>query len=171
MKKVVSFLVCFVVVALAACTMPVAIIASVVHITELSHTEYLQKNSGLDLSGCTVISAEDTHGGFHGDGVLIVTIDCTEIASSVFQQTEDWNSLPLSDDLQSFLYGGECTLGNGDRAGIPELTNGRYFFWDRHSQSADPTSDRELFERSSLNFSLVLYDTDRSRLYLFELDT
>lgn len=171
MKKVASFLVCFVVVALAACTMPVAMVASVAHITELSHTEYLQKICGLDLSGCTVISAEDTHGGFHGDGDLIVTIDCTKNADSVSRQTEDWNSLPLSGNLQSFLYGGEYTLGYGDKAGIPEFTNGRYFFWDRHSQSTDPTSDEELFERYSFNFSLVLYDTEHSLLYLFELDT
>ena len=171
MKKAISFSVQFVVVALIALILPVAMVGLVAYSTEFSHPEYVKKLSGLDISGSAIVSVEDTHGGFHGDGHLIVQFDCTEIADSVMEQMPDWNMLPLTNPLQLFMYGTENTIGNGERWGVPEFTNGYYFFWDRHSQSADPTSDSELNNRHSYNFTLLLYDADHSQLYLLELDT
>ena len=171
MKKVVSFVMQLAVIALAACTAPVAIVTLVAHSTELSHPEYVQKLCGLDLSGCSIVSVEDTHGGFHGDGELIVIFDCTEAADCVAAQMADWKAFPMTQPLQNFMYGGDRYIGIADRMAIPEVTNGWYFFWDRHSESTDPIDERGLLERHSLNFTLVLYDADRLRLYLFELDT
>lgn len=171
MKKVLSFIVQFAVITLVACAMPIAMIMPVAHITELSHHEYVQKLSGLDISGSTIIAAEDTHGGFHGDGELIVKFDCTQIADFVAEQMVDWKTLPLTGNLQSLMYGGEHRIGIADSMGIPELTNGYYFFWDRHSESTDPTSDSELNDRHSWNFTVLLYDAEHSQLYLIEFDT
>ena len=171
MKKVVAFIIQLAVVALIAFLLPVVIVRLVAHFTELSHPEYVQKLSGLDISGSTIVSVEDTHGGFHGDGELIVKFDCTEIADSVNEQIAEWNTLPLTDNLQHLMYGGERTTGIADGLGIPELHSGYYFFWDRHSESTDPTCDDELNDRNSWNFTLVLYDKDHSQLYLFEFDT
>ncbi|MBR3705025.1 MAG: hypothetical protein IKM11_06025 [Oscillospiraceae bacterium] len=167
MKKVLSFIVQFSVITLVACAMPIAMIAPIARITELSHPKYVQKLSGLNISGSTIVSARDTHGGFHGDGELIVTFDCAQIADSIASQIADWNPLPMTDNLQNLMYGG----GLADKFGISEVTNGYYFFWDRHSECTDPTSDSELNDRSSWNFTLMIYDADHSQLYLFELDT
>lgn len=175
MKKLLSFMIPFTVVALIALFLPVVIVVLVAHVTELSHPEYVQKLSGVDISGSTIVSVEDTHGGFHGDGELIVTFDCTEIADSVVSQMENWNRLPLTGDLQFIMYGGDrmgfTYSGHSDSFGIPEIQNGYYFFWDRHSESTDPTDASELNNRHSWNFTLLLYDADHSRLYLLEFDT
>ena len=171
MRKLISFALPLAAVTMIALILPLAVVGLVAHSTELSHLEYVQKLSGLDISGSTIISVEDTHGGFHGDGHLIVQFDCTEIADSVSEQMTDWNTLPLTYPLQLFMDGMENTIGNGEWLGVPELINGYYFFWDRHSQSDDPTSDSELNNRHSYNFTLLLYDADHLQLYLFELDT
>ena len=173
MKKIVSFVLLLAATVLAAFGILFAIIALVAHSTQLSHPEYVQKLSGLDISGSTIVSIEDTHGGFHGDGELIVIFDCTEIADSVVEQMENWKTMPMTDNLQRLMYGGDGdhTVGIGGSVGIPQIEKGYYFFWDRHSESSDPTSDSELNSRHSWNFTLLLYDADHSLLYLFEFDT
>ena len=171
MKKAISFVVVLVITALAVVGILIAIVALVAGSTELSHHEYVQKLSGLDISGGTIISVVDTHGGFHGDGELVVAFDCAEIADSVDEQMEGWKPLPMTENLQRLMYGGEQGGGIGGSAGIPEIRNGYYFFWDRHSESTDPTNESELNNRHSWNFTLMLYDTDHSILYLFEFDT
>lgn len=171
MTKALSFMIPFALVALIALILPVVIVSLVLNATKLSHPEYVQKLSGLDISGSTIVSVEDTHSGFHGDGDLIVKFDCTEIADSLIEQMASWRTLPLTESLQNFLYGGDRFVGIADRIGIPEVTNGYYFFWDRHSGTTDPTSDSELFDRYSFNFTVLLYDAEYSQLYLFEFDT
>lgn len=85
--------------------------------------------------------------------------------------------MPFSQNLRLIMYGGLEYGINFDgynlaeEYGIPYIENGCYYFWDRHSESTDPTSDTNLFSRSSYNFSLLLYDLDDSMLYFFEFDT
>ena len=143
---------------------------------ESSHIEYVQELSGLEITDSVIVREEDSHGGFLGDGSLIIEFDCSELSDSVLEQTKHWNSLPLSENLQLIMYGG--TKGNtyyaynlAEEHSISEIIKGSYYFWDRHSESTDPTSDTNLFSRSSYNFSLLLYDSDESILYLFEFDT
>ena len=144
---------------------------------ELSHIEYVQELSGLDITESVIVSEEDSHGGFLGDGVLTVKFDCTEISDSVLQQIQHWNALPLSKNIRLIMYGGSEYGINFDgynlaeEYGIPYVENGCYYFRDRHSESTDPTIDTNLLSRSSYNFSLLLYDLDKSILYLFEYDT
>ena len=175
MKKAISFIMQFAVITLVACSAPVVIVTLVAHSTNPSHPEYVHRISGLDISGSTVVSAEDTHGGFHGDGDLIVIFDCTEISDSVVAQMKNWKTFSMADDLQFFMYGGErmgfTYRGHSELFGIPKIQNGYYFFWDRHDESTDPTNASGLNDRHSWNFTLLLYDADHSQLYLFEFDT
>ena len=157
--------------ALIALLMPIVILVLISSFTELSHPEYVQKLSGLDISGSTIVSVEDTHGGFHGDGDLVVIFDCAEIAESVAAQMTEWKPLPMTASLQNLLYGGGIQTGIAEQVGIPEVTNGFYFFWDRHSESQDPTDESKLNDRHSWNFTVLLYDAENVLLYLFELDT
>ncbi len=143
---------------------------------EISYHDYVKDLCGLDIFGSTVISSEDSHGGFLGDGALIVEFDCAEISDSVMQELSSWKTLPLSENLHLIMYGGTkdgvgYTHELAELYGIPEVHNGYYYFVDRHSDSADPASDSNLFSRSSWNFSLLIYDSDNAHLYLFEFDT
>ena len=131
---------------------------------------------GFAKSDFTVLSESDSHGGFHGDGVYALALDCSENKEAALDILQDWPSLPLSENLQLILYGGEKNgvsyeYDLAEQAGIPEIKNGYYCFTDRNSKSTDAKDDTELFSRSSYNFSLALYDSDTDRLYYLEFDT
>ena len=123
-----------------------------------------------------VLEESDTHGGFLGDGLYVLTLDCAQNRDKALATVSTWKTLPLSENLQLMLYGGERngTIYGYDlaqEAGIPQIDNGWYRFEDRHDQSKDPADDTELFGRFSYNFSLAIYDADADRLYYLEFDT
>ena len=165
MKKVAFVVTLSLVLTLSACS------------REIHYPDYVQDLCGLDISGSVVVSNEDSHGGFFGEGALIVEFDCLQILDAVTQQVKSWNALPLTGNLQLIMYGGtrEGVSYDGynlaERYGIPEITNGYYFFCDRHSGTVKTDDDSSLFDRASYNFSLVIYDMDTARPYLFEFDT
>ena len=132
---------------------------------------------GMDVSGGEIMDVWDTHGGFHGDGFSVVTLQdpegqiCTGILSA-----EGWRKLPLSENVTTLLYGmtGEG-LHEGRTSGsalpIPETENGLWFFLDRHSHCTDPYDDGALFTRASINCTVAVYDMDTGTLYYMEYDT
>ncbi len=148
-----------------------------------SGTDDLSKTLGVDLSGGTVLSSEDTHGGFHGDGNAYIEMNFDDASGSALADTmadsSNWCAFPLSDNLQAIAYGrvdGNAQYGPyiADDEGasiIPPIEHGYYYFYDRHSESSNPKDDTELLIRSSLNFTIALYDTDNHKLYYYELDT
>lgn len=54
-----------------------------------------------------------------------------------------------------------------DKAGIPKVENGGYYFIDRQQD----TERAGLLYRRSYNFSLAIYDSDENILYYCEIDT
>jgi hypothetical protein len=52
------------------------------------------------------------------------------------EENEHWLELPLSENLQTFLY-----QPYDDTLTIPEIKNGYYYFYDKHSDSKDPYDD------------------------------
>ena len=140
----------------------------------------------LDLSEASVQTDRDTHGGFHGDGVWFVQLDCSarpladEIAAN-----PHWKPLPASDNVAILLYGGE-KAGSGyapvvkiddhdsgvyDQPLFPEVENGYYFFFDRHDGVKDPYNDVSVLNRASYNFTVAVYDADADTLCFCEVDT
>lgn len=139
--------------------------------------EDLSRKLSVDLSQGTIVTEEDSHGGFHGDGERWVEVSLEEDISSALEEA-GWQELPLPETLEAALYSvteveGERTVTQGScfQREIPWVSNGYYFFWDRHSESADPTDPTELMERSSFNFTVALYDQDSQTLYYGEVDT
>lgn len=130
------------------------------------YKDYVSELGGIDISAAKVVSSQDSHGGFHGDGVLAVSFDCSDVSDAALDGMKAWTEFPLSDNMQHVVYG-----GFNDEVIIPEITNGCYLFHDRHSESTDPTDDSQLFDRYSYNFSLLLFDFDTNMLYLIEVDT
>ncbi len=114
-----------------------------------------------------VVSDADTHGGFLGDGsrLIVVKYDDNMIESAVKGQT-GWHALPCSDNLNTFIY-----QPYDPELDIPEISNGYYFFYDRHSEAQDHYSDSDLLSRHSLNFTFAIYDSDLNRLYICLYDT
>lgn len=140
------------------------------------NTTYLQREFGINEKDFTVIEEQDTHGGFHGDGTYHISLDCSDNKEKIYKTINDWSELPLSENLQLRVYGGEkdgCTYGFklAEETNIPTVNNGYYCFLDRHSEATDKHSDIELFNRYSYNFSLAIYDADTDILYYIREDT
>ena len=135
-------------------------------------TEYF----GFAKKDFSVVDELDTHGGFHGDGSYYLILDCSNGKEKVLKKVENWNKLPLPENLNLIMYGGEkdgVTYGYelAEEAHMPAIDNGYYMFEDRHSESKDSRDDSELFDRYSFNFSIAIYDCDTDKLYYFEFDT
>ena len=146
-----------------------------------SITEEISKTIGIDLTNAEYATRIDTHGGFHGDGNTIVTMPAPrESVLDQIQSNSNWHSLPFTKNLTALVYGiteGNSSIGpyitvdDTRNPAVPEITNGYYFFLDRHSQSTDPHDDTNVLSRASFNLTIAIYDLDTEILYYLELDT
>ena len=131
----------------------------------------IQKRTGLDLelSGCRILSETDTHGGFLGDGETLLVLDCSGSEDKILAQTGGWPDLPLSENIQTVLY----DWGVAEKYAIPAIRKGKWYFYDRFADDValDRRSDARLLSRPAENFSLLLFDSENSILYYFEMDT
>ena len=89
---------------------------------------------------------------------------------------EDWNKLPLSENLSIAMYGGEKDgIGYGyefaKEAHMPKVENGYYIFKDNQLKGTDISNDSALLNRSSFNFEIAVYDCDADKIYYFKIDT
>ena len=137
-----------------------------------SQDEYL----GFSKQDFTVLEEQDTHGGFHGDGSYYLILDCSDNRETALGIVDTWDELPLSENLELAMYGGEKNgMAYGyefsKEAHMPKIQNGYYCFKDRQSEAHDSSDDSQLLSRYSFNFSLGVYDSDTDTFYYFELDT
>ena len=141
----------------------------------------ISKTIGIDLTNAEYATRIDTHGGFHGDGNTIVSMPVS--SESVLEQIQNnpqWHSLPFTENLTAVVYGitdenssigPYITVDDTRSPAVPEITNGYYFFLDRHSQSTDPYDDTNVLSRASFNLTIAIYDCDTEMLYYLEFDT
>lgn len=134
----------------------------------------------VDVSDGVVIYQYDDHGGFLGDGEMVVKLSFSDTdCLNRIKESSAWNPLPLTKNLEAFVYGAViygCNHGpyihdEDYNPVVPKIENGYYCFVDRHSQSKDKKDDSPLLNRYSINCSLAIYDTDTNLLYYLELDT
>ena len=137
-------------------------------------------NIGIDVSRGTVLTDSDSHGGFHGDGMTFqqISFEDSELSDEI-KDNGSWKKMPLSQNIEALVYGIEedtssigpyVTDENGDTI-IPDIQNGYYYFYDRHSESTEPYNDKDVLNRASFNFTLAVYDSDNHVLYYVEFDT
>lgn len=140
----------------------------------------ISEEVGIDIEWGEVVSEADTHGGFHGDGTKITVLQFTEtLLEERMEENEKWHAFPLPSELETVVYGkteGNSTTGpyiGYGSAGIeiPEITNGYYYFKDRHSESTNPYDSTGILGRHSYNFTILIYDCDTDLLYICEEDT
>lgn len=129
-----------------------------------------------------VLDYDDSHGGFHGDGESHVIIKLSDKGTHEFlkeiNKNKKWSSLPIPDKYERIVFGGEfnnVSYGNGyfQNAGhIPrDIKNGIYYFRDRYAENYPKQADINFNERVSYNFTIGVFDLDKNKLYISELDT
>ncbi len=140
----------------------------------------ISRSLGIEIPKDIKIEYEDTHGGFHGDGETVAVVEFNnsigEDIQSEMLNNEDWNKLPLSENLDLIMYGGkkegmDYAYNLAELLDMPSIENGYWFFDNRHSNSISPKEDSNLFNQSSFNFTIAVYDIDTQTLYYLEFDT
>jgi hypothetical protein len=133
---------------------------------------------GIDLSDAIISKSIDTHGGFLGDGITYMEFkfDHAVEVEKELKENKSWMPLPLSDNLQVVVYGDDDNKSlvqsfDKEVPAIPEVSEGYYYFKDRHSESTDSSDDSKIFKRNSFNFDIFIYDTAEHIMYFFQLDT
>lgn len=119
---------------------------------------------GIDLTDAELVEYDDAHGGFHGDGYTFAVLEKPGDIGEELAREEGWKSLPFPQTIGDLVA--QTTEGR-----IPQVENGAYFFYDRHSQAEDPYDPSQINSRSSWNYTLAVYDADTQTIYYFECDT
>lgn len=139
-----------------------------------STLDKIGKDLHIGVSRGTVLTEEDSHGGFHGDGISFVSVQFEDDSfRDIVAGQDSWKPLPADDPVQTLLYGSAgsgpyVTDGNGDRL-FPLVQNGYYWLHDR--QEGDRAEKSDILHRPSLNFTVVVYDADARTLYYSRMDT
>ena len=127
----------------------------------------------LDNNTCKIISEIDNHSGFNGDGDYFAKIKCSNINKE--ELSRHWKKLPLSDTLDTVSKIDKCDskgcMNIYEKYKIPNITNGYYYFLDRHPESKNKYDDKNLNNRTSYNYTLAILDKDTNTIYFYELDT
>ena len=144
---------------------------------EITPTDkWIYKKINTDISNCSIEVDSDNHGGFHGDGDYFVRAQCQDDFEEIVKNNSLWKKLPLTENLELIMYGGkkdntEYGYELAIKKVIPKIEDGYYLFVDRHSESIDKNSDKELFNRYSFNFTIALFDNNTNIFYYYEFDT
>lgn len=115
---------------------------------------------GVSLSSGTLVRYEDSHGGFHGDGLTAAEVDVKGLERDL-AGAPGWKPLPMPENAARAVR-----LCGEEGASVKE---GFYYLYD--SQSDDPYDDTGLHSRYSWNFTAAVYDSGRGRLYFYKFDT
>ena len=130
---------------------------------------------GIDVSGGEELSASDTQGGFHGDGVSSVALSFNDLnVLEEIRGNAEWKPFPLDETVQALVYGVKDETSSigpfiNDGTGTPlvrEIQNGYYILIDRQEDQ-----ETDILDRPSFNVTVGLYDTDTNTLYCCTLDT
>lgn len=144
-------------------------------------TDGISKALSIDVTDGTVLYSEDSHGGFHGDGMSFTKIQFkSRVCLEEIENSADWSRLPLPEEMSVLLYGGKIAGLSYEPLRFGSTTapcmskaveNGYYYFSDRLARD-NPKSEKENFlERGSYNFDLAIYDADTDIMYYIVFDT
>lgn len=120
---------------------------------------------------------EDSHGGFHGDGIMLAKADLKdkEISRIIKESKRQWKKIPLSKNIKLELYGGKKDNMNyqsdlARRLNMPRIEEGYWIFLDRFRGSTFNNGEN-LFPRVSGNYSLGVIDSKENIFYYIEFDS
>lgn len=134
----------------------------------------ISRQLGVHIAYAQELSHYDDHGGFHGDGAsrIVLKVSAEQVMGQI-EENAQWK--PFTATAGGSLPAPVGTLENyltdcEGRSLLPSVNEGYYILIDR---GADPgmASGADMFHRSSFNFTLGIYDTENSTLYVCALDT
>lgn len=177
MKRIIFLIISLICIfTMSSCSALIALIAPTLPVEEV-----ITKTIAHTIYDGSVTVFEDTHGGFHGDGWIYAEIKFRD-DQFLNDVRHEWKPLPLTDSLNAVCYG--TSDSNGDHfaphikdgegnARLPDIKNGYYYFKDNYNSEyvKDRYDDSEFLHRSSVNYTLAIYDTDTKTLYVFKFDT
>lgn len=129
--------------------------------------DYAARQLGLDLPQCQSFTAADSHGGFHGDGLLQMELvfspkNGETVAEELSSQPNGrWNAFPMDQQMADYLWNSGAGM-----AGWPVPEEGWWYLLDRQTDG-----EGSMFDRPSHNYTFACYDSDTNTLYYLELDT
>lgn len=120
--------------------------------------------------GAKKIIGTENRDDFFGDGrlweVYELSLEQSEEFERFLEGDEDWKPLPLSEDLSklSFAYNAELPYDSKE---------GFYFFYDFQPEwyPEYESNSKPVWDRSSVNFVILLYIPSKKRIYVDNLDT
>ena len=158
------------------------VIAGILGCTTNSSNRIL-KNIGhelsIDISSGEIVTSKDTHGGFHSDGYLLVSVRFSDDKiSKQLSKSEEWEAFPLDETAQTLIYGREIEGGKvgpfvTDRDGnklFPQIEQGYYWLRDRQPETSQQAK-KDGVSNCLCNFTVAVYDTQKNMLYYCKLDT
>lgn len=131
-----------------------------------------RKLEGVDVSEGEIVYEIDDHGGFFGEGKMVVQIQFSDenFGKVLGEVSKGWKAFPLSADIRNALQ----MLSDEDEQWefeFLDVRHGYWYFYDRHYESKDPYDDSKLHSRFSYNYTVGICDTDKKRVYYIEQDT
>ena len=141
-----------------------------------NYTDITTPYFGFTKKDFSVVEELEDYGGFPADGSHYLILDCSASKQKALEIIKDWNKLPLSENLNLVMFGGEkdgVIYGYelAKEAHMPKIENGYYIFEDSQLKGKDKSDDSELLNGYSLNFEIAVYDCDTDRMYYFEFDS
>lgn len=150
----------------------IILILSISIITACSSENNISKTLNIDISSGTISHTQDSHGGFHNDGLLFTKITFADDIKSLKKEIENsslWIEMPIPTDLSQFIIN-NFTDENGNSL-FPSVENGYFFFKDRHSDNKNFNDISAVLNRQSFNFTIAIFDEDTKTIYYAEFDT
>ena len=128
---------------------------------------HLEKQLGIDLPAGAAITYEDSHGGFHGDGVLTVVVECSDPDKAeglIDDISQRWRESPIEPELWEQFRA--AWRQNGEQIPpLPEEPRGFWFYRDRFQEQYGKKCE---FNPVLQNCTFALMDTEQGRLYVLE---
>lgn len=125
----------------------------------------------LTSSNIEILYSKNTHSGFHGDGEKLEIINIKNNAN-VEKKLEEWNDLPVTEDLNILLYGG--TRNNIQyenyselKKNIPKLQSGKYIVIDKQ---AEKEIENFNLDNKPKNYAIIMYDKTNRKIYFYSSD-
>lgn len=133
----------------------------------------ISRDLEINIPSSLEFEYEDTHGGFHGDGVTLAeaNLQDKDISNIIDKSKTNWRKAPISLDKQLLIYGsssdGSTIIPNTDDGRIPVIENGYWVFKDRTTRE---TKERFPDARSG-NYSVGVIDLDTNTFYYIKFDS
>ena len=132
-----------------------------------SEADYVARSLEIDLPEPASVTSGDSHGGFHGDGLLHIELafapeDWPAVEEAVSRHPSGyWNPFPMDSGMEAVVYGSFA-----DELSWPVPENGWWYLVDRQENR-----EGGMLTRPSFNYTFAAYDCDAGVLYYQELDT